>query len=76
MQLLYGQMCTFTCVHVLALGMQTLYWLSVASLGQAITTYHKKQLGMTKISLPCDCVPMFGLLELNLTHFVQTIEWN
>lgn len=28
--------------------------------GQAITTHQGKQLGMTKISLPCDCVPMFG----------------
>lgn len=31
-----------------------------ASPGQAITTHQGKQLGMTKISSPCDCVPMFG----------------
>lgn len=31
-----------------------------ASPGQAITTHQGKQLGMTKISLPYDCVPMFG----------------
>lgn len=47
-----------------------------ASPGQTITTHQGKQLGMTKISLPCDCVPMFGLLEPNLTHFVHTIEEN
>lgn len=27
---------------------------------QAITTHQGKQLAMTKISLPRDCVPMFG----------------
>ena len=47
-----------------------------ASPGQAITTHQAKQLGMTKISLPCDRVPMFRLLEPNLTHFVHTIEEN
>lgn len=44
--------------------------------GQAITTHQAKQLGVTKISSPCDRVPMFGLLEPNLTHFVRTIEEN
>lgn len=60
----------------MVLGMQTPSLLPVASLGQTITTHQGKQLGMTKISLPCDCVPMFGLLEPNLTHFVHTIEEN
>jgi len=35
---------------------------TTASPGQAITTHQGKQLGLTKISLPCDRVPMFGLL--------------
>lgn len=60
----------------IVLGMQTTSFLPVASLGQTITTHQGKQLGMTKISLPCDCVPMFGLREPNLTHFVHTIEEN
>lgn len=60
----------------MALGMQTPSSLPVASVGQTITTHQAKQLGMTKISLPCDGVPMFGLLEPNLTHFVHTIEEN
>lgn len=48
----------------MSLGMQTAPLPSVAptpaSPGQAITAHQGKQLGMTKISLPCDCVPMFG----------------
>lgn len=60
----------------MVLGMQTSSWLPMASLGQTITTHQGKQLGVTKISSPCDCVPMFGLLHPNLTHFVHTIEAN
>lgn len=60
----------------MVLGMQTSSWLPMASLGQTITTHQGKQLAMTKISSPCDCVPMFGLLQPNLTHFVHTIEAN
>lgn len=58
------------------LGMQTSSWLPMASLGQTITTHQEKQLGVTKISSPCDRVPMFGLIQPNLTHFVHTIEAN
>lgn len=58
------------------LGMQTSSWLPMASLGQTITTHQGKQLGVTKISSACDRVPMFGLLQPNLTHFVHTIEAN
>lgn len=47
-----------------------------ASLGQTITTHQGKQLGVTKISSPCDGLPMFGLLQPNLTHFVHTNEEN
>lgn len=60
----------------MVLGMQTSSWLPMASLGQTITTHQGKQLGVTKISSPCDCAPMFGLLHPNLTHFVHTIEAN
>lgn len=56
--------------------MQTSSWLPMASLGQTITTHQGKQLGVTKISWPCDCLPMFGLLRPNLTHFVHTNEEN
>lgn len=60
----------------MVLGMQTSSWLPMASLGQTITTHQGKQLGVTKISSPCDRFPMFGLLQPNLTHFVHTIEAN
>lgn len=46
------------------------------SVGQTITTHQGRQLGVTKISLPCDWAPMFGRPEPNLTHFVRTIEEN
>lgn len=76
---LWAVKCLYQCAHVCAcmvLGMQTPSLPSVASLGQTITTHQGKQLGMTQISLLCDCVPMFGLLEPNLTHFVHTVEEN
>lgn len=72
----------YSCVHVCMYGA----WYAdcvfaacsptLVSSGQTITTHRGKQLGMTKISLPCDCVPMFGRLEPNLTHFVHTIKEN